>query len=159
MINCCFLHGNLGKDPKLSESKNGKSVCKFSLAVNRLNEGCDYFNVVAFGSLADACGKYLQKGSEVTVQGRLQSDTYEKNGVKQFYVQIVADAVDFGARTKSGQQETVMSQNVQQSQQAQTVQPQPQQQPQQQVHQQQTMSQQQVQQNLFSGDIDSICLP
>ena len=153
MINSCILHGNLAKDPITAASKNGKPICKFTVAVNRLNEGCDYFNVITFGSLAEACSKYLQKGSEAMISGRLQSESYEKNGVKQFYINILADSVDFGARTKAQVQQNVQPQAVPQ-QNVQQVQPQTV--PQQVMPQQQV---QQTQQNIFAGDIDSICLP
>ena len=172
MINSCILHGNLAKDPVTAASKNGKPICKFTVAVNRLNEGCDYFNVITFGSLAEACSKYLQKGSEAMISGRLQSESYEKNGVKQFYINILADSVDFGARTKAQVQQNVQPQTVPQQkvqpqtvpqQNVQQVMPQQQVQPQtvpQQVMPQQTKAQvQQTQQNIFAGDIDSICLP
>lgn len=102
MANKVFLIGNLTRKPELSETPNGVSVCKFSIAVSREYSSADgeretdYFNVVVWRGLADNCVKYLDKGRKVCVIGSLQSRSYEdKEGIKRSVVEIVASEVEF----------------------------------------------------------------
>ena len=80
--------GNLTRDPEYSTTPNGTAVCKMSIAVNRNftnangKRETDYFNVVAWRTLADNCAKYLEKGKKIAVVGSLQTRSYESNGEK-----------------------------------------------------------------------------
>lgn len=100
-MNKWFGIGNLTKDPELSQTPKGVSVCKFTLAVNRNftnanNEReCDYLNIVAWKQLAENCSKYLSKGKKVAVVGSVQTRSYEINGEKKYVTEIMADEIEF----------------------------------------------------------------
>lgn len=97
-MNKVFLIGNLTRDPELTKTANSISVCKMSIAVNRphsKDQETDFFNVTAWRGLADTCGKFLSKGKKILVVGTLQNRTYEKDGEKKTYTDIVADEIDF----------------------------------------------------------------
>lgn len=94
--------GNLTRDPEYSTTPNGTSVCKMSIAVNRNftnangERETDYFNVVAWRSLADNCAKYLSKGKKIAVVGSLQTRSYEdRDGNKKYVTEIMADEIEF----------------------------------------------------------------
>ena len=101
-MNKVILIGNLTRDPELSTTNNGVSVCRFSVAVQRRfasNEGgnqADFFNVVVWRGQADNCHKFLKKGSKCCVVGRLQNSSYEaQDGSKRYTTDIVAEEVEF----------------------------------------------------------------
>ena len=85
---------------------SGMNVTSFSLATNRVfndrdgkrQEQTDYHNVVVFGRQAETVNQYLKKGSGALVEGRLQTRSWDKDGVKQYRTEIVADRVQFGPR-------------------------------------------------------------
>ena len=87
--------GRLGKDSEQRFMPNGDELASFSLAVGwkgKDSEGVEWVNVVAFGKLASICNKYLQKGSQVYIQGRLKTKNYiNKAGVERYSTEIVAD--------------------------------------------------------------------
>ena len=93
--------GNLTKPPELRTTPNNVNVCTFSIAVNRRyskqgEKTTDFFNIVAWRTLADVCAKYLDKGKKVAVSGELQTRSYEaKDGSKRYITEIVADEVEF----------------------------------------------------------------
>lgn len=100
-MNKVFLIGNLSKDPELRTTNSGKSVCTFSIAVNRRkdkdgNSTADFFSIVAWRQLAELCCKYLAKGRKVSVVGELQNRSYEANdGTERHVTEIVANEIDF----------------------------------------------------------------
>ena len=101
-MNKVILIGNLTRDPELSTTNNGVSVCRFSVAVQRRfasNEGgnqADFFNVVVWRGQADNCHKFLKKGSKCCVVGRLQNSSYEaQDGSKRYTTDVVAEEVEF----------------------------------------------------------------
>jgi single-strand DNA-binding protein len=92
------LIGNLGNDPEIVDLETGKKLAKFSLAVNesyKNNDGekvesTNWFNIVAWGKSADIVEKLLVKGSEVVIDGKLSSRSYEdKDGHKKYVTEIV----------------------------------------------------------------------
>ena len=101
MLNKIMLIGNLGRDPELSYTPSGKAIAKFSLAVSRRRreaesgeqrEETQWFNVVAWGNLAEICKQYLNKGQQVYIEGRLQTRRWDdKEGVKHTSVEVVAN--------------------------------------------------------------------
>ncbi|MCL2061390.1 MAG: single-stranded DNA-binding protein [Firmicutes bacterium] len=103
-MNKCILVGNLTRDPETSTTGTGITVCKFGVAVNRSftnasgEREADFFNIVAWRNLGENCGKYLTKGSKVAISGRIETRTYEKDGVKHHATDIVADDVEFLSR-------------------------------------------------------------
>lgn len=101
-MNKIALIGNLTADPVLRATPNGTSVCNFTLAVNRRFPGADgqkvtdFFNVVAWRGLADACNKYLAKGKKAAIVGELQARTYTaKDGTTRMSLDVGADEVEF----------------------------------------------------------------
>ena len=94
--------GNLTKDPEVRSTGSGVSVCSFRIAVSRRFSGqsgervSDFFDIVAWRTLAELCGKYLAKGRRVAIVGELQTRTYEaKDGTKRYVTEIIADEVEF----------------------------------------------------------------
>lgn len=98
MYNKVFLIGNLTRDPELRYTPSGIPVARFTIAVNRpsakseKNE-VDFINVVAWRRLAEICGEYLKKGRPVSIEGRLQIRTYEKDGEKKTFAEVVAEGM------------------------------------------------------------------
>ncbi|MBI4654777.1 MAG: single-stranded DNA-binding protein [Nitrospirae bacterium] len=98
-----ILIGNLTKDPEVRYTPQGTSVCNFRIAVNRkykqgdeVKEDVSFINVVVFGKQADTCGQYLNKGSAVLVDGRLQERRWEtEDGQKRSKYEVVAQTVRF----------------------------------------------------------------
>lgn len=103
MFNKIILIGNLTKDPEVRYTPQGTSVCNFRIAVNRkykqgdeVKEDVSFINVVVFGKQADTCGQYLNKGSAVLVDGRLQERRWEtEDGQKRSKYEVVAQTVRF----------------------------------------------------------------
>jgi single-strand DNA-binding protein len=97
-INQVILMGRLTRDPELRTTPNGKSVCSFSLAVDRAfsqDDTADFFDVTAWEKLGDLVNQYLTKGRRCLVQGRLQQRTWEQDGQKRSKVDVVATDVTF----------------------------------------------------------------
>ena len=109
-LNKAMVYGNLTRDPEMKSLPSGIQVTSFSVATNRVyndrdgkrQEQVDYHNIVVFGKQAETSAKWLKKGSSAYVEGRLQTQSWEKDGVKQYRTEIVADRVQFGPRTDGG---------------------------------------------------------
>lgn len=102
-LNKVMIIGNLGRDPEMRYTPSGKPVTSFSVAVSRSymkaegerTEVTDWFNVVAWGRLAEICSQYLTKGSTVYVEGRLETRSWEgDNGQKHYRTELVANDVN-----------------------------------------------------------------
>ncbi len=111
-MNKVFLIGNLTKDPELSTTGSGISVCRMTIAVSRRFSNADgardtdFFNVTAWRGTADNCAKFLKKGNKIAVAGSIQTRNYEKqDGTKGFSVDIVADEVEFLSSKNDGSSE------------------------------------------------------
>lgn len=97
-MNKFILSGNLTRDPNYTETKSGIPCARFGVAVNRpfsKNNDVDFFNVVAWNKTAELCNKYLAKGRRVIIEGRLQTNSYEKGGVKYSGYDVVVDSIEF----------------------------------------------------------------
>ena len=101
-MNKVFLIGNLTRDPELSNTNSGISVCRISIAVSRRfanadgSRETDFFNVVAWRAIAENCAKYLKKGSKIAVMGSIQNRSYEGNdGNKHYTTDITAEEIEF----------------------------------------------------------------
>jgi len=99
-LNKVMIIGNLGRDPELRYTPSGKPVVSFNVAAGRTwvtssgerKDATEWFNVVAWGSLADICNQYLRKGSRVYIEGHLQTRSWEDGeGKKRFRTELVAD--------------------------------------------------------------------
>lgn len=99
MFNKVLLIGRLGKDPELTHTPSGTAVCKFSVATNSGfgdKKTTDWHSIVAWAKTAEACEKYLNKGSLVAIEGRIQYRTYEdKEGNRKHFTDIVANDIKF----------------------------------------------------------------
>ncbi len=111
-MNKVILIGNLVKDPEITTTNSGVSVCRFSLAVQRrfanADNGpqADFFNIVVWRGQAENCHKFLKKGSKCSVIGRIQNSSYEaSDGTKRYVTEIVAEEVEFlSSRNSDGQE-------------------------------------------------------
>lgn len=100
-VNSVTIVGRVGQAPEVKTFDNG-SMTKFSVATNEkfkkdgeMKEEVTWHNVVCFGKLGEICATYVGKGSLVYIDGKIQTRTYEKDGVKQYMTQIVANNVQF----------------------------------------------------------------
>ena len=99
-MNSVVLVGRLTKDPELRYiPESQKAVATFTIAVDRpfsKEKVADFLRIVVYGKPAENCANYLKKGSQVGVQGRIQTGSYEtKTGEKRYTTDIVADRVEF----------------------------------------------------------------
>ena len=112
-VNKVILVGNLGRDPELRATTSGQSVCNFSLATTERFTGRDgqsreqteWHNIVVWGKPAEACGRYLKKGSQAYIEGRITNREFEaRDGSgKRYRTEIVAQRVQFlGGRPAAG---------------------------------------------------------
>ena len=103
MTNRAVLVGRLTKDPDLRFTPNGLAVCTFTLAVNRPFKNqqtgeydADFIQIVVWRKAAENCANYLTKGSLVSVDGRIQTRSYQNNqGQKVYVTEVVAENVQF----------------------------------------------------------------
>ncbi|MBQ6497603.1 MAG: single-stranded DNA-binding protein [Bacilli bacterium] len=108
-MNKVFLIGRLTRDPELRYTGNNTPVASFSLAVNRSftnqqgEREADFFNITVWRKQAENVKNYLNQGSQVAVEGRLQTRSYEdKDGQKRYVTEVVADNVEFlGSKNSS----------------------------------------------------------
>lgn len=109
-LNKALIVGNLTRDPELKTLPSGIKVANFSIATNRVwndasgqkQEATDYHNIVVFGRQAETTTQYLKKGSQVLVEGRIQTRSWDdaSSGKKMYRTEIVADRVQFGSRSQ-----------------------------------------------------------
>ncbi|MHB8461326.1 MAG: single-stranded DNA-binding protein [Vulcanimicrobiaceae bacterium] len=104
--NRIILVGNLTRDPEIRYTQTGKSVTKFTLAVNnpRNKEEVTYVDIVAWDKLGETCNTYLKKGSNTLIEGRLVIRSYDdKDGNKRKATEVVADNMQMlGSRMGGG---------------------------------------------------------
>jgi single-strand DNA-binding protein len=111
-INKVIIVGRLGKDPEVRQVGEGNTVCKFSLATSEnwmdkngtKQEKTEWHNIVVWGKLAEICGKYLNKGRQAYIEGRLTTRSWEdQQGQKRYTTEIVANTVEFLGGNASGE--------------------------------------------------------
>jgi len=103
MLNKVMIIGNTGREPEMRFTPSGKPVTNFSVAVNsRVGEQdtTEWFNIVCWNKLAETCNQYLQKGQQVYVEGRLQTQTWEQDSETKYKTEIVANRVLFLGKRK-----------------------------------------------------------
>jgi single-strand DNA-binding protein len=115
-LNKVMIIGNLGRDPEMRYTPSGKPVTTFSVATSRTwstsdgekREETEWFNVVAWSSLAEICKQYLAKGQQVYIEGRLQTRHWDdQEGNKHTSVEIVAnEMIILSERRESGESST-----------------------------------------------------
>lgn len=109
-MNRTILTGRLTADPDLRKTQSGISCVRFTVACNRKipdkNTGerkADFINCVAWRSTAEFIHRYFKKGSSIAIEGTMQNNNYEKDGVKHFSYIVVAESVEFTGSKSSGQ--------------------------------------------------------
>lgn len=96
MINNVVLTGRLTKDIELRRTTSGKVCTSFTLAVNRNKQETDFINCVAWNNWAELLEKYTRKGSQIGVEGRIQTRNYDdKNGKKIYVTEVLANKITF----------------------------------------------------------------
>ena len=112
-VNHVFILGNVGNDPKVSDIGDNRRAAQFSVATNERRKNSagqpvdvtEWHNIVALGSLADVASKYVRKGSQVAVEGRIRTrDWTDKAGVRRFTTEIVASNIQLLGGKRDGQQ-------------------------------------------------------
>lgn len=102
-MNRAELIGRLGKDPEIKTVNSGDTVCRLSVATSekwtdkdgQKQEKTQWHNVVVWGKLAEVCGKYLKKGSQVFLAGKLETRSWEDpQGVKKYTTEIIAKELE-----------------------------------------------------------------
>ena len=99
-MNKIIIKGRLVRDPELKTGASGVEFCKFTVAVDRRKQKdkekvTDFIDCTAFGSTASAIDKYMEKGKEILVEGRMESSKTEKDGVKHTWWAISVDTFEF----------------------------------------------------------------
>ena len=111
-LNKAIIVGNLTRDPELKALPSGIKVCSFSVATNRVwkdkngarQEAADYHNVVVFGRQAETVAQYMKKGSQVMVEGRMQTRSWDDaaTNTKKYRTEVIADRTQFGPKGGQG---------------------------------------------------------
>ncbi len=126
MLNKAQIIGRLGQDPEVKDLGNGHTVCNFSVATSEKwkdkktgeeKEKTEWHRVVVWGKLAEICGKYLEKGRQVYVEGKIESRSWDKeDGSKGYSTEIRANEVKFlggkSAGAAGSDVESTMNPNV-----------------------------------------------
>ena len=103
-LNKVIICGRLGSDPEVKQLTSGQTVAKLNIATSdkwtdangNAKEKTEWHQVVVWGKQAELCGKYLYKGRQILVEGRLQTRSWEdKQGQKRYTTEIVANGVQF----------------------------------------------------------------
>ena len=113
-VNKAIIVGHLGRDPETRYMPSGDAAVNFSVATTdkwkdkstgEVKEATEWHNVSAFGKLAETCGQYLKKGSQVYIEGSLRTRKYtDKNGVERYATDIRADSMQMLGGKPDGQQ-------------------------------------------------------
>lgn len=106
-VNKVILVGNVGKDPEIRHLESGASVASFSLATTEryrdksgnVQDLTEWHNIVAWRQLADLAGNYIHKGSQIYVEGRIRTRSWDdQNGQKRYQTEILADVIQLLGR-------------------------------------------------------------
>lgn len=112
-VNKVILIGHLGRDPEVRYTADGRAVANFSIATSdrwkdknsgEMQERTEWHRIVAWGKLGEICGEYLSKGRQVFIEGKLQTRSWEKDGITRYTTEIVASDMQFlGARDSAAE--------------------------------------------------------
>ncbi len=113
-VNKVILVGNVGKDPEVRYLDKDVAVANFSIATTeraitlqngtQVPERTEWHNIVAWRGLATITEKYIKKGSQIYVEGKLQTRTYEKDGIKRYVTEIYAENIQLlGRKPETGE--------------------------------------------------------
>ena len=106
-MNRAILVGRLARDPELRTTNSGMSACRFTVAVDRRGKSddrtADFISCVAFGKTGETISQYLNKGRRIALEGRIQTGSYEKDGIKRYTTDVIVDRFDFIDSRSDGQ--------------------------------------------------------
>lgn len=113
-VNKVILVGYVGQDPQIKFLDGGNSVANFSIATSEkwkdksgeAKERTEWHRIVAWGKLAEIVGKYVSKGKQVFIEGKLQTREWEKDGVKRYSTEVVAQNLTLLGKKSDGGSET-----------------------------------------------------
>lgn len=114
--NLVIILGKLGRDPEMKYTASGTAICNFSVATSESwkdkntgekQEKTEWHRIVAYRQLGEVCGKYLEKGRDVFIEGKIQTREWtDKDGAKRYTTEIIAENVTFvggsGGKNKNG---------------------------------------------------------
>jgi single-strand DNA-binding protein len=112
-VNKVILMGGLGRDPEVRYMPNGEAVANFSIATTETwkdkqgarQEKTEWHNIVTYRKLAEIVGEYLKKGSQIYLEGKLQTRKWEKDGITRYSTEIIMDEMKMlGGKPESGTQ-------------------------------------------------------
>lgn len=116
-LNEATIIGRVTRAPEGKALPSGVTVTSFSLATNHTYkkddqkvEETEFHNVVAFAGLADTIVKYVVQGQEILIKGRLKTRSWDKDGVKMYRTEIVADKMEFGQKPKGSESQSTSNQ-------------------------------------------------
>ncbi len=113
-LNKAMLIGNLGKDPEVRYTQDGRAVANFSIATTEKwrdkatgenREKTEWHRIVAFGRLGEICGEYLSKGKPVFIEGKIRTRSWEKDGITRYTTEIEAFTMQMLGGRESGSQQ------------------------------------------------------
>ena len=115
-MNVVIVSGNLGANPEVRATASGLAVANLSVATNeRVKQDgewadhTEWHRITVFGKQAEVCGKFLAKGSKVTVQGKLRTRKFtDKNGQDKWTTEILADSVEFMSQAQTSSEPAPM---------------------------------------------------
>ena len=117
-MNKVFLIGRLSRDPELRHTTSGMAVCQINVAISRRTGAgrepeTDFINVVVWDKQAENVSRYLAKGRQVAIEGRIQTRSYDNNEGKKTYVtEVVASNVEFlGSASDNNRQQSMPEEN------------------------------------------------
>lgn len=110
-LNKLQIVGRVTKQPELKTFDSGAVLCSFSIATNHTYknkagekiEETEFHNITSFGKMAETIARYVIKGQELYVCGRVKTDTYEKEGQKHYSTKIILENFQFGAKPKGAE--------------------------------------------------------
>jgi len=119
-VNKVILIGNVGKDPEVRYLDKNVAVANFPLATTergyttqngtQVPERTEWHNVVTWRGLAELSDKYIRKGSQLYIEGKLQTRSWEKDGIRRYTTEIVADVIQMlGKRDRTDEQQDIAS--------------------------------------------------
>lgn len=105
-LNKVFILGRITKDPEIRAMPSGAKVASFGMATNRFYKAQDgskkdeaeFHNIVLFGKVAEIAERYVKRGGLLLVEGRLKTQSWEKDGVKKYKTEIVGETIQLGPR-------------------------------------------------------------
>ena len=121
-VNKVIILGNLGADPELRSSPSGVTTCRLSIATSmnwtdkasgEKKEKTEWHRVVFFGRSAEVIDQYLKKGQQLYIEGRLQTNKYEKDGIERYSTDIIGESFNFisGSSSSSAAKATEQTSN------------------------------------------------